>query len=139
MLGNKLSPQNKNCIISEVTQFIGIRDDSNLNLGKIIDLIHLDDHSEIRSCWIRTKNFESIYPTYNLRYLERYTGEVSPLSPISNNVPIQAVTAGKRLVGHHQVFFPSEPEEESTLRQWATSSGVQPDVIQNQILPNLSL
>merc|ERR1711895_339199 len=44
ILGNKLSPQSKSCIISEVTQFIAIYDDRNLNLGKIIDLSHLDDH-----------------------------------------------------------------------------------------------
>ena len=129
MLGNILSSLNKSCIISGVTQFIVINDDSNLNLGKIIDLSHSDDHSEIRSCLIRIKNFESIYPTCNLRYLEGYTGEVIPLSPINNDVPIQGVTAGKKLVGPHQVFFPSEPGKESTLRQWATSSGVQPSVI----------
>ena len=101
MLRNKLSPQNKSCIISEVAQFILINDDSNLKL--------------------------------KLRYLEGYTGEVIPLSPINNDVPIQAVTAGKKLVGPHQVFFPSEPGKESTMIQWATISSVQPSVIQNQI------
>ena len=70
-----------------------------------------------------------------LRYLEGYTGEVIPLSPTNNDVPIQAVTAGKKLVGPHQVFFPSEPGKESTMIQWATISSVQPSVIQNQIPP----
>ena len=79
-----------------------------------------------------TKNFKVNFPKSNLRYLEGYAGEVIPLSPINNNVPIQAVIAGKKLVGPHQEFFPSEPGNESTVRQWATISSVQPDVIKNQ-------
>ena len=135
-LGNKLSPQSKSCIVSEVTQFIAIYDDRNLNLGKIIDLSHLDDHYEIGSCRIRTKNFKINFPKSNDRYprsyLEGYAGEVIPLSPINNKVPIQTVIAGKKLVDHLQEFFPSEPGNESTVRQWATFSGIQPDVIKNQ-------
>ena len=64
-----------------------------------------------------------------LRYLEGYTGEVIPMCPINNDVPIQGVTAGKKLVGFHQVFFPSDPGKESTMKQWDTNSGVQPNVI----------
>ena len=93
-----MSPQNKGCIIPEVGQFVLIKDDNDLKLGKIINLIHSDEDSEIRSCLVRTKNFEGIYPTCKLRYLEGYTGEDIPLSPI-NDVPIQGVTARKNYQG----------------------------------------
>ena len=86
---------------------------------------------------VRTKNFEGIYPTCNLRYLEGYTGEGIPLSP-TNDVLNQAVTARKRLPRdaketankklndlnlHLMGIFLSEPGKESIIRQWATSSG----------------
>ena len=115
--GNKLSPQNKSCIVPQVAQFIAVTDDRNLNLGKIMDLSHLDDHYKIRSCKTRTKNFKINFPKRNTRCprpkLEGNAGEVIPLSPINIKVPIQKVVAGKKLVDYLQEFFPSEPGNES--------------------------
>ena len=41
---------------------------------------------EIRSCLVKTKNSQGVYPTNKLRYLEGYAGEVIPLP--DNEVPL---------------------------------------------------
>ena len=45
--------------------------------------------SEIRSCLIKIKNSQGVYPTNKLRYLEGYTGEEIPLpeNEVSTNTP----------------------------------------------------
>ena len=141
-LRNKMSPQNKSCIVPEVGQFVLIKDDRDLKLGKIINLIHSDEDSEIRSCLVRTKNSEGIYPTCHLRYLEGYSGGDIPPSP--TDVPNQEVTARKRLPRdakeiatnklkdlnlHLMGIFLSGPGKESIMGQWDTSSGVQPSIL----------
>ena len=85
-LRQKMSPANKSCIIPEVNQYVLIKDDSDLRLGRIVEVLPSQEDSEIRSCIIKTKNSQGVYPTNKLRYLEGYAGEGIPLS--DNEVPL---------------------------------------------------
>ena len=74
-----MSPSNKSCIIPEENQYVLIKDDSDLKLGRIVKVLPSQEDSEIRSCLVKTKNSQGVYPTNNLRYLEGYAGEEIPL------------------------------------------------------------
>ena len=63
-----------------------IKDDSDLRLGRIVEVLPSHEDLEIRSCVIKTKNSQGVYPTNELRYLEGYAGEVIPLT--DNEVPL---------------------------------------------------
>ena len=63
-----------------------IKDDSDLRLDRIVEVLPSQEDSEIRSCIIKTKNSQGVYPTNKLRYLEGYAGEGIPLS--DNEVPL---------------------------------------------------
>ena len=60
--------------------YVLIKDDSDLKLGRIIDVLPSEEDSEIRSCLVKTKHSQGVYPTSKLRYLEGYSGEEIPLS-----------------------------------------------------------
>ena len=74
-LRQKMSPSNKSCIIPEENQYVLIKDDSDLKLGRIVKVLPSQEDLEIRSCLVKTKNSQGVYPTNNLRYLEGYAGE----------------------------------------------------------------
>ena len=86
-LRQKMSPSNKSCIIPKVKQYVLIKDDSDLRLGRIIRVLPSQEDMEIRSCLVKTKNSQGVYPTNKLRYLEGYAGEEIPLP--ENEVPAE--------------------------------------------------
>ena len=75
-----MSPANKSCIIPEVNQYVLIKDDSDLKLGRIVEVLPSHEDLEVRSCIVKTKNSQGVYPTSRLRYLEGYAGEPIPLT-----------------------------------------------------------
>ena len=75
-----MAPSNKSCIIPRINHYVLIKDDSDLKLGRIIDVLPSEEDSEIRSCLVKTKHSQGVYPTSKLRYLEGYSGEEIPLS-----------------------------------------------------------
>ena len=79
-LRQKMSPANKSCIIPKVNQYVLIKDDSDLKLGRIVEVLPSHKDLEVRSCIVKTKNTQGVYPTSRLRYLEGYAGEPIPLT-----------------------------------------------------------
>ena len=57
-----------------------MKDDSDLKLGRIVKVLPSLEDSEVRSCLVKTKNTQGVYPTNRLRYLEGYAGEPIPLT-----------------------------------------------------------
>ena len=72
-LRNKSCMNSKSLISPKVNHYVLIKD-SELRIGKIIELLPSSD-GEIRQVMVRTPNSTSVFPVFKLRYLEGYSDE----------------------------------------------------------------
>ena len=67
----------KSCIVPKKDDFVLIKDESELKIGKILELLPSED-GEIRQAVVRTKFSEGVFPVFKLRFLEGYNGSEFP-------------------------------------------------------------
>ena len=75
--------------------FVLIKDESELKIGKILELLPSED-GEIRQAVVRTKFSEGVFPVFKLRFLEGYNGNEFPEN--SETAPSNGNPAREKLV-----------------------------------------
>ena len=89
-LRNKSCINSKSLIMPKINHFVLIKDNVDLRIGKIIELLPSSD-GEIRQVMVRTPHTTSVFPVFKLRYLEGYMDDEA-CSP-----PLQTTSEGDKL------------------------------------------
>ena len=84
-------------------------------MGRIVKVIPSQEDLEIRSCLVKTKNSQGVYPANKLRYLEGYAEDIplpknevpsnQPDVLVRNQLPQDAKTKARQRLGKLNLYF----------------------------------